>query len=195
MKSEDILPLGRKAITNLDSVKKQWHYSADKGHIVRAMVFPVVMYGCESWTIKKAEWQWIDAFKLWCWRVPWRASRSNPADLWIQSTMNTLWKDWCWTWNSSILIIWFEQLIHWIRPWCWERWRAEGEEGIRGWGGWMASLMQWTWTWAHFGRWWGTERPGLLQSTGVCRATKSWRRLGDWITTIKSGKTQMSINW
>ena len=88
MKSEDILPLGRKAITNLDSVKKQWHYSADKGHIVRAMVFPVVMYGCESWTIKKAEWQWIDAFKLWCWRVPWRVRRSNQSisgfsQLWI----------------------------------------------------------------------------------------------------------------
>ena len=65
-----------------------------------------------------------------------------------------------------MLVIWCKQLVHWKSPWCWERLRAEGEEGVRGWGGWMASLMQWTRTWANFGRWWGTGRPGLLQSMG-----------------------------
>ena len=62
-------------------IKKQRHYFADKGHLVKAMVFPVVMYGCKSWTIKKAEHQRIDAFELWCWkrllRVPWTVRRSN----------------------------------------------------------------------------------------------------------------------
>ena len=62
------LLLGRKATINLDSILKQGHYFVNKGHLVKAMVFPVVMYGCESWTIKKAEHQRIDAFELWCWR-------------------------------------------------------------------------------------------------------------------------------
>ena len=66
-------------------IKKQRHYFANKVHLVKAMVFPVVMYGCESWTIKKAECQRIDAFQLWCWRrllrVPWTARRSNKSIL------------------------------------------------------------------------------------------------------------------
>ena len=69
------------SMTNLDSIKKQRHYLPTKVHRVKAMVFPVVMYGCESWTIKKAEHQRIDAFELWCWRrllwVPWTARRSK----------------------------------------------------------------------------------------------------------------------
>ena len=72
-------------MTNLDSIKKQRHYFADKVHLVQATVFPVVMYGCESWTMKKAEHQRIDAFKLWCWRrllrVPWTARRSGQSIL------------------------------------------------------------------------------------------------------------------
>ena len=73
------LLLGRKAITNLDSISKSKDITFPiKVHLVKAMVFPVVMYGCESWTIKKAEHQRIDAFELWCWRrVPWSARRSN----------------------------------------------------------------------------------------------------------------------
>ena len=62
------------------------------------------------------------------------------------------WKDWCWSWSSNNLATWCEQLTHWKRPWFWERLKAEGEKGIRGWDGWMASPMQWTWTWANFGR-------------------------------------------
>ena len=74
--------LERKAMTNLDSVLKSREITLPtKVHISKAMVFPVVMYGCESWTIKKAECQRIDAFELWCWRrllrVPWTARRSN----------------------------------------------------------------------------------------------------------------------
>ena len=79
------LLLGRKAMTDLDSILKSRHYFANKVHLVKAMVFPVVMYGCESWTIKKDESQRIDAFELWCWRrlwrVPWTARRSNQSIL------------------------------------------------------------------------------------------------------------------
>ena len=80
------LLLGRKAMTNLDSVLKSRHMTLPtKVHIAKAMVFPVVMYSCEGWTIKKAECQRIDAFKLWCWRrllkVPWTTQRSNQSIL------------------------------------------------------------------------------------------------------------------
>ena len=54
-------------------------------------------------------------------------------------------------WGSNILVTWCEQLTHWKRPWCWEKLKAEGEESVRGWDGWMTSLMQWTWTWATTG--------------------------------------------
>ena len=80
------LLLGRKAMTSLESILKSRDITLlTKVHLVKAMVFPIVMYGCESWTIKKAECQRIDAFKLWCWRrllrVPWRARRSNQSIL------------------------------------------------------------------------------------------------------------------
>ena len=80
------LLLGRKAMTNLDNVLKSRDITLwSKVHLVKAMVFPVVIYGCEGWTIKKAEHQRIDAFKLWCWRrllrVPWTARRSNQSIL------------------------------------------------------------------------------------------------------------------
>jgi len=80
------LLLGRKAMTNLDSILKSRDITLPtKVHLVKAMVYPVVMYGCESWTIKKAECQRIDAFELWCWRrllrVPWTARRSNQSIL------------------------------------------------------------------------------------------------------------------
>ena len=76
---------GRKVMTNLDSILKSRDITLPtKVHLVKAMVFPVVMYGCESWTIKKAECRRIDAFELWCWRllrVPWTARRSNQSIL------------------------------------------------------------------------------------------------------------------
>ena len=80
------LLLGRKVMTNLDSILKSRDITLPtKVHLVKAMVFPVVMYGCESWTVKKGECQRIDAFELWCWRrllrVPWTARRSNQSIL------------------------------------------------------------------------------------------------------------------
>ena len=91
------LLLGRKAMTNLESMLKSRDITLPtKVHIVKTMVFPVVKYGCENWTIKKAECQRIDAFKLWCWRkllkAPWTARRSNQSIL-RKSTLNTHWKN------------------------------------------------------------------------------------------------------
>ena len=82
MKLKKYLLLGRKVMTNLDSIFKNRDITLPtKVHLVKAMVFPVVMYGCESWTIKKAEHRRMDAFELWCWRrllrVPWTAGRSS----------------------------------------------------------------------------------------------------------------------
>ena len=91
------LLLGRKVMTNLDSILKSRDItSPTKVHLVKAMVFPVVMYGCESWTVKKAEYRRIDAFELWCWRrflrVPWTARRSNQSIL-KRSVLGVPWKD------------------------------------------------------------------------------------------------------
>ena len=85
MKLKDAYSLGKSYDQTRQHIKKQRHYFADKVHLVKAMVFPVVVYGCESWTIKKAENQRIDAFELWCWRkllrVPWTAKTSNQSIL------------------------------------------------------------------------------------------------------------------
>ena len=100
------------------------------------MVFPVVMYGCESWTIKKAEHQKIDAFELWCWRrllrVPWTARKSKQSILKETSPECSL--EWLMlNWNTSTLAMWCEELTHWKRPWCWERLMVgwEGDERMR----------------------------------------------------------------
>ena len=115
--------------------------------LVKAMVFPVVIYGCESWTMKKAEWQRIDAFELWCWRrllrVPWTARSSKQSILKEISPGYSL-EGMMLNWNSSTLTTSCEELTHWKRLWCWDGLRA-GEEGDdRGWDGWMASPTQWT---------------------------------------------------
>ena len=126
------LLLGRKAMTNLDSILKSRDITLPTNvHLAKAMVFPVVMYRCESWTLKKAEHRRIDAFELWCWRrllrVPWTARRSNQS-IPKKSVLNIHWKDWCWSWNSNTLATWCKELTHWKRPWCWERLEAgEGD--------------------------------------------------------------------
>ena len=142
--------LGRKVMTYLDSIFKSRDITLPtKVRLVKAMVFPVVMYGCESWNVKKAEHWRIDAFELWCWRrllrVPWTARRSIKSIL-KEINPDSSWKDWCWSWNSNTLATWCEELTHWKWNWCWARLKA-GEGDDRGWGGWMASPTQWTWVW------------------------------------------------
>ena len=139
-------------MTNLDSILKSRDIILPtKVRLVKATVFPVVMYGCESWTMKKAERWRIDAFELWCWRtllrVSWTARRSIQSILKEISSDYSL-EDWCWSWNSNTLATWCEELTHLKRPWFWERLKAGGEGDDRGWGGWMASPTRWTWVWA-----------------------------------------------
>ena len=108
------------------------------------MVFPVVMYGYESWTIKKAERRRTDAFELWCWRrllrVPWTAMRSNQSTLKEISPGISL-EGMMLSWNSNTLATWCEELTHWKRPWCWERFWQEGkgttEDEMFGWHHWL----------------------------------------------------------
>ena len=139
------------------------------------MVFPVVMYGCESWTVNKAEREKIDAFELWCWRrvlrVSWTARRSSQSILKEISPGCSL-KDWYWSWNSSTFTTSCEELTHWKRPWCWEGLGAGDEGDDRGWDGWMASPTQWAWVWVNSGSLWWTGRPGLLRFMGSQSLTR-----------------------
>ena len=140
------LLLGRKAITNLDSILKSRNITLlTKVHLVKAMVFPVVMYRCESWTIKKAEHWRTDTFKLWCWRRllrdPWTARRSNESILKEINSEYSL--------EGLMLKLKLQYFGHLMgradsleKPWCWERLKA-GEGDNRGWDGWMASPIQW----------------------------------------------------
>ena len=188
-----LLLLGRKAMTNLDSLLKSRDIPLPKKVcLVKAMVFPVVMYGCESWTIKKAEHQRIDAFELWCWRrllrVSWTARRFNQSILKETSPEYSL-KDWSWSWNSNTLATWWEDSsTHWKRPWCWERSKVGGEGDDRGWDGWMASPTWWTWVWVGSGSWWWTGKPDVLQSMGLQRVGHDWATELNWTWTEKLTK-------
>ena len=176
------LLLGRKVMFNLDSILKSRDITLPTNvRLVKAMVFPVVMYGCESWTIKKAEHRRIDAFELWCWRrllrVPWTARRSNQSIL-MEISPGCYWTDWCWSWSSNTLATSCEELTHWKRLWCWEGLGTGVEGDDRGWDGWMASPTQWAWVWLNSGSWWWTGRPGMLWFMG-------WQRVGqDWATEL-----------
>ena len=128
-------------------IKKQRHFFANKGRLVKAMVFSVVMYECESWTIKKAECQRIDAFELQCWqrllRVPWTARRSNQSilkEISLEYLLVGL--------MLKLKLQYFGHLIQRTdsleKTWCWERLKM-GEGDDRGWDGWMASPTQWIW--------------------------------------------------
>ena len=149
-------------MTNLDNILKSRDVTLPtKVRRVRAIVFQVVMYRCESWTVKKAEHRRIDAFKLWRWRrllrVPWTASRSNQS-------------------NPK------EEQTHWKKPWCWEKFRAGWEGGNKGWDSWMASPTQSTWVWASSGRQWRRGKPGMLQFMG----SQSQTQLSNWTTAAAS---------
>ena len=135
-----------------------------KVHIVKAMAFSVVMYGCESWTIKKAEHQRIYAFELWCWRrlfrAPWTARISNQSilnEINLEYLLEGL--------RLKLKLQYFSLLMR--RADSLEKTlmlgKIEGRRDDRGWDGWMASLTQWMWVWANSGRWWGTGKPGVLQ--------------------------------
>ena len=151
------LLLGRKVMTNLDSIFKSRDITLPtKVHLVKAMVFLVVMYGCESWTVNKAESWRIDAFELWCWRrllrAPWTARRSNQPILKEIIPGCSL--------KGLILKLKLQYFGHVMlnvdsleRPWCWEGLGARGEGDDRGWDGWMASPTQWRLVWMYSRSW------------------------------------------
>ena len=154
-------------MTNLDSIWKSRDTALPpKVHLVKAMVFPVVMYGCESWTIKKAERWRTDAFDLWYWRgllsVPWTARRSNQSilkEISPRYSMEGL--------MVKLKLHYFGHLMQ--RTDSLEKTLMLGKiEGRRssgdfGWDGWMASPTQWTWVWASSGSWWWTGKPHVLE--------------------------------
>ena len=161
------LLLGRKVMTNLHSILKSRDITwPTKVCLVKAMFFPVIMYGCESWTVKKAERWRIDAFELWCWkrllRVPWTARRSSQSILKEISLGCSL--------EELMLKLKLQYFGHLM-------WRVDSLEktlmlggtggkrrmGCRGWDGWMASLTRSTWVWVNSGSWWWTGRPCVLQ--------------------------------
>ena len=96
------------------------------------------------------------------------------SPFWRRSALGFLWREWCWSWNSSTLATSCEELIHWKRLCCWEGLGAGGEGDDRGWVGWMASLTRWTWVWVNSGSWWGTGRPGVLWFMGSQRDRHDW---------------------
>ena len=122
--------LGRKSVTNLDTLPT-------KVSLVKVMVFSVVTCGYEIWTIKKAERWRIDAFTCGAGEDSWESfgqQQDQTSHSQRKSTLNIHWEDWCWSWNSNTLATWCEELTHWKRPWCWERFRARAG-GDRGWDG------------------------------------------------------------
>ena len=168
-------------------IKKQRHYFANKGLDSQS-------YGFSSGHV----WMWeLDykeswAPKNWCfWTVVLEKTLESPLDCKeIQSVHPTGDQSWVFigrtdtNLSSKTLATWCQELSHWKRPWCWERLKAGGEGDDRGWDGWMASLIQWTWVWVNSGSRWWTGSPGMMQSMGLQRVEHDWATELDW--TVES---------
>ena len=154
-----------------------------KVHLVKAMVFPVVMYGCECWTIKKAGCLRIDTFELWCWRrllrVPWTAKISNQSvlkEISLGCSLVGL--------MLKLKLQYFGRLVR--RADSFEKTlmlgKIEGRRrrGLQRMRCWMASPTQWTWVWVDSGSWWWTERPDVLGFMGLQRVRHDWETELNW---------------
>ena len=130
------------------------------------------MYGCDSWTVKKAERQKIDAFELWCrrrrLRVPWTARRSRQS---ILKEISPGFSS-----EGLMLQLKLQYFGHLMRG----RLKAGGEGDDRGWDGWVASPTWWAWVWVNSGSWWWTGRPGVLRFMGSQRVGHAWVTKLDW---------------
>ena len=169
-------------MTKLGSILKSRDLTLlTKDYLVKAMVFPMVMYGCEIWTVKKVEHWRIDAFELWCWRrllrVPWTARRSNRSIL-KRSVLGVLWKDWCWSWNSNTLP---PHAKTWLigkdpdarRDWGQEE-KGMTEDEMAGWHHWLdGHEFEWT--------------PGVGDGQGGLVCCDSWG--------CKESDTTERLNW
>ena len=159
-----------------------------KVHLVKAMVFLVVTYGCETKELMRLNYNVGED----CWDF--LGLKGDPTSQSSRkSVLNIHWKDWYWSWNSNTLAIWCEELTHWKRPWCWERLKTGGEGDNRGWDGWMTSLTRWTWVWASSRSWWWTGKPGALQSMGSQRIRHNWVTELNW-RYAKAIPRDMTVN-
>ena len=166
----------------MDKVKSRDITLPTKVRLVKAMVFPVVMYGCESWTLKEAEHRRIDAFELWCWRrllrVPWTSRRSSQSILKETTPGCSL--------EGLMLKLKLQYFGHMM-------WKADSFEktlmlgkieGRRRRGrqrmSWIASPTQWTWVWVNSGSWWWTGRTGVLWFMGLQRVGHDWATELNW---------------
>ena len=197
MKIKDAcLLLERKVMTNLYIILKSRDITLPtKVCLVKAMVFPAVLYGCESWTIKKAESWRMDAFELWCWRrllrVPWTAGRSNQSIL--KKNQPEYWRTDA---EAETPILWphvSKNWLIWKDPDAGKDWRQQEKEiteaddrEMTGWNSWMASQTQWTWIWVNSRSWWWTGRPGVLKSTGSQRVGHNWVTELNWAEVSSS---------
>ena len=187
------LLLGRKVMTNLDSILKSRDITLPtKVHLVKAMVIPVIMYGCESWAVKKAEHWRIDAFELWCWRrllrVSWIASRSNQSiikeispEYSLEGLMLKLTLEYFGnlTWRADS----FEKTLMLGKI---EGRRRRGRQRVR----WLDG--QWTWVSVDSGSWWWTGRPGVLQFMGSQRVGYDWVTELNWLNWEKRSHMALS---
>ena len=186
-----------------DSILKSWDTTLPtKVRLVKAMVFPVVMYGCESCTIKKAEHRRIDAFEMWCWRrllrVPWTARRSNQSILKEISPKYSL--------EGLMLKLKLQYFGHLMQRTHslgkTDAGKIEGgrEGDDRRWDSWMPSATRWTRVWIGSGKWWWTGRPGVLQCMGSQSVRHSWvtelnRKQSSWIILDSSTKQPWKKVW
>ena len=192
------LLLGRKVMRNLESISKSRDITLPtKVHLVKAMVFPVAMYGCESWTVKKAECQRIDAFELWCWRrflrVPWTARRSNQSILKQISPGCSL--------EGLMLKLKLQYFGHlmWRDDSLEKTLMLEGIRGRRrrgrGRDGWMASSTRWTWGWVNSRSLWWTARPGVVWFMQSQRVGHNWATELYWAELRGMNRQIAPNNW
>ena len=189
IKLRDTYSLEEKFVTHLESILKSRDITLPtKVRLFKAMVFPVVMYGCESWTIKKAELWKIDAFELLCWRrllrVPWTARRSNQSILKEINPEYSL--------EGLMLKLKLQCFGHLMgRADTFEKTLMLGKieggrrRGRQRWDGWRASSIWWTWVWASSESWWWTGRPGMLQFLGLQRVGHDWATQLNWTYQVK----------